>query len=55
VLTLRQFCAARLASHKIPRAFVFLDEIPLTERGKTDRARLRQRVLDALSQQIDML
>jgi long-chain acyl-CoA synthetase len=39
-LELRQFCSSRLAAHKIPRAFVVLDAIPLTTRGKTDRARL---------------
>jgi acyl-CoA synthetase (AMP-forming)/AMP-acid ligase II len=39
-LTVRQFCAARLAPHKIPRSVVFLDTIPLTVRGKTDRAKL---------------
>jgi acyl-CoA synthetase (AMP-forming)/AMP-acid ligase II len=37
---LRSYCAARLAPFKIPRQFVFLDRIPLTERGKADRARL---------------
>ncbi len=36
-LTVRQFCAERLAPHKIPRAVVFVDAIPLTARGKTDR------------------
>jgi acyl-CoA synthetase (AMP-forming)/AMP-acid ligase II len=40
LVELRRFCATRLASFKIPRAFVFLDEIPLTSRGKTDRAAL---------------
>jgi acyl-CoA synthetase (AMP-forming)/AMP-acid ligase II len=40
VLGLRRFCAARLAAHKIPRAVVFLEAIPLTPRGKTDRAAL---------------
>jgi long-chain acyl-CoA synthetase len=40
VVELRRFCAARLAAFKIPRVFVFLDEIPLTARGKTDRAAL---------------
>jgi long-chain acyl-CoA synthetase len=39
-LAVRRFCAARLAPHKIPRSVVFLDEIPLTARGKTDRAAL---------------
>jgi acyl-CoA synthetase (AMP-forming)/AMP-acid ligase II len=37
VLTVRQFCAARLAAHKVPRTVIFLDAIPLTARGKTDR------------------
>ena len=40
VVDLRRFCAARLASYKIPRQFVFMDEIPLTSRGKIDRAAL---------------
>ena len=39
-LAVRRFCAARLAPHKIPRAIVFVDAIPLTPRGKTDRAAL---------------
>jgi acyl-CoA synthetase (AMP-forming)/AMP-acid ligase II len=55
LLALRQFCAARLASHKIPRAFVFLDRIPLTERGKTDRIGLRDAVTAALGGDTDML
>ena len=40
LLELRSFCGRRLAAHKIPRAFVVLDRIPLTARGKTDRERL---------------
>jgi long-chain acyl-CoA synthetase len=40
VIDLRRFCASRLASYKIPRLFVFPDRIPLTSRGKTDRAAL---------------
>jgi acyl-CoA synthetase (AMP-forming)/AMP-acid ligase II len=39
-LTVRQFCAARLAPFKIPRSVVFLDAMPLTPRGKTDRTAL---------------
>lgn len=39
-LSVRQFCAARLAAFKIPRTIIFLDEIPLTSRGKTDRTAL---------------
>jgi acyl-CoA synthetase (AMP-forming)/AMP-acid ligase II len=40
VLDVRRFCASRLAPYKIPRAIIFLDAIPITERGKTDRAAL---------------
>jgi acyl-CoA synthetase (AMP-forming)/AMP-acid ligase II len=43
-LTVRQFCAARLAPHKIPRSVLFLDTIPMTVRGKTDRAALDELV-----------
>jgi long-chain acyl-CoA synthetase len=39
-LTVRQFCARRLAAHKIPRTILFLSTMPLTVRGKTDRAAL---------------
>ena len=42
-LEVRQFCAARLAPHKIPRVVITLDAIPLTARGKTDRAAIEQR------------
>jgi long-chain acyl-CoA synthetase len=49
-LSVRRYCAARLAPHKVPRTIVFVERIPLTTRGKTDRdaldavvrARLRQ-------------
>jgi acyl-coenzyme A synthetase/AMP-(fatty) acid ligase len=43
-----QFCAARLAAHKVPRTIIWLDRIPLTERGKTDRAKLEALVRDHL-------
>jgi long-chain acyl-CoA synthetase len=36
----RRFCAARLAPYKVPREVVFVDAIPLTARGKTDREAL---------------
>ncbi len=49
LLELRSFCGRRLAAHKIPRAFVVLDRIPLTARGKTDRERLRAAVAEALA------
>jgi acyl-CoA synthetase (AMP-forming)/AMP-acid ligase II len=40
LLQVRQFCSARLPPHKIPRALVLTDAIPLDARGKTDRVRL---------------
>lgn len=43
-LAVRRFCSARLAPHKIPRAVVFLDAIPLTARGKTDRRALDEAI-----------
>jgi long-chain acyl-CoA synthetase len=42
--TVRRFCSARLAPHKIPRTVVVLDSMPLTARGKTDRRALEERV-----------
>jgi long-chain acyl-CoA synthetase len=39
-LTVRRFCAERLAPHKIPRTILLLGAMPLTARGKTDRAAL---------------
>lgn len=47
--SLRAHCASRLAPFKIPRRFLFLDRIPLTERGKTDRIRLEALVGEHLS------
>jgi acyl-CoA synthetase (AMP-forming)/AMP-acid ligase II len=48
VISIRQFCAARLAAYKIPRLIITLDRIPLTERGKTDRRRLQEIVDERL-------
>ena len=42
VVELRRFCGVRLAVHKIPRVFVFVPKIPLSDRGKTDRAHLER-------------
>ena len=49
-LGVRRFCAARLASYKVPRAIVFVDRVPLTARGKTDRAALAALVRARLGQ-----
>jgi long-chain acyl-CoA synthetase len=39
-LEVRQFCAARLAPHKVPRSIIFLPSLPVTPRGKIDRGQL---------------
>jgi acyl-CoA synthetase (AMP-forming)/AMP-acid ligase II len=46
---IRSFCALRLAGYKVPRTIIQLDGIPLTERGKTDRAALDAIVRERLS------
>ena len=48
-LEVRRFCAARLAAYKIPREYLFLDEMPRDERGKTSRRALEALVADRLS------
>lgn len=48
-LVIRRYCAERLASYKVPRAIVFVERIPLTARGKTDRAALDALVRARLS------
>jgi long-chain acyl-CoA synthetase len=44
--TVRRHCAEQLAAHKIPRQFVFLDTLPLDDRGKTDFESLKTLVFD---------
>jgi long-chain acyl-CoA synthetase len=48
---IREFCAARLAPYKIPRAFVFVDELPRDIRGKTNRRALEALVTERLGKQ----
>ena len=38
----RSHCAEKLSPHKIPRDLIFLDSLPLTPRGKVDRAALEE-------------
>jgi acyl-CoA synthetase (AMP-forming)/AMP-acid ligase II len=47
-LEVRRFCSARLAAYKIPREYLFLDEMPRDERGKTSRRALEALVADHL-------
>lgn len=48
-LDVRRYCAERLAPHKIPHVWIFMDAIPLTERGKTDRGQLQSMVVEHLA------
>ena len=50
-LDVRQYCAMRLAAHKVPRLYVFLDEMPRDERGKTSRRALDEAVARELADQ----
>ncbi len=38
---IRAFCAQHLADYKVPRSFIFLDELPRNPGGKVVKARLR--------------
>ena len=49
-LDVRQYCASRLAAFKIPRCVIFLDVMPMTPRGKTDRAALDGLVRERLAE-----
>lgn len=44
---LRAFCGERLARYKVPRRFIFLEELPLTGTGKVQKAALRKATLPA--------
>jgi long-chain acyl-CoA synthetase len=50
-LEVRQFCASRLAPHKVPRAVIFLPSLPVTARGKTDRAQLLSMAMERLGEE----
>ena len=43
-------CRGRIASFKIPRAVIFLDELPVTSSGKIQKAQLRERALQMLGE-----
>jgi fatty-acyl-CoA synthase len=41
---LRQFCQAQLSAHKAPSHWVFVDQLPVTPTGKTQKFLLRQQL-----------
>jgi acyl-CoA synthetase (AMP-forming)/AMP-acid ligase II len=54
-LAVRRFCAARLSPHKIPRAVLLVEAIPMTPRGKTDRVALQELVRARLGSRLEAL
>jgi long-chain acyl-CoA synthetase len=48
-LDVRRFCAMRLAAHKVPRVYVFFEELPRDERGKTSRRVLEEAIAHELA------
>ena len=45
---IREFGRGRVASFKLPRHVLFVEELPMTSSGKVRKAELRERALDAL-------
>jgi acyl-CoA synthetase (AMP-forming)/AMP-acid ligase II len=41
-------CRGRIASFKIPRAVIFVDEFPMTSSGKIQKVKLREAALERL-------
>ena len=42
------FCRGKLASFKLPRCVLFMDEYPMTPSGKVQKYQLRELALEAL-------
>jgi long-chain acyl-CoA synthetase len=50
---LLDFCRARLSGWQVPKRIVFLNEMPVTERGKISRRVLAERYAFAVSEKVD--
>lgn len=50
---LRAFCTDKIAFHKIPAYFVFVDEYPTTASGKIQKYKLRQEAVEQLNREED--
>lgn len=47
---LQALCRERLAAYKVPRRFVFVDELPMTPTGKVQKVELRKKVRSLLDE-----
>jgi fatty-acyl-CoA synthase len=43
---LQAFCRARLASYKVPKEILFIDELPYSPYGKVEKLKLKERFLE---------
>jgi long-chain acyl-CoA synthetase len=54
VSQVRAYCVAHMSPHKIPRRILFVDDVPVDGRGKTDRGLLEARVKEAVEEAEDL-
>jgi fatty-acyl-CoA synthase len=45
---IREFCAGRIARHKIPRYVKVVDEFPMTVTGKVQKFKMREVAIEEL-------
>ena len=50
-LELKKYCRERIAIHKVPVSFLFVEEYPLTASGKVQKFKLRELALENLTKQ----
>ncbi|MFP4390201.1 MAG: AMP-binding enzyme, partial [Desulfococcaceae bacterium] len=50
---MREFCANKIAFHKIPAFFIFVEEYPTTASGKIQKYKLRERATELLGREAD--
>jgi fatty-acyl-CoA synthase len=49
----KEFCKGKIAFHKIPAFFFFVDEYPTTASGKVQKYKLREEATVALGREAD--
>ncbi|MCG8565976.1 MAG: AMP-binding protein [Desulfobacterales bacterium] len=50
---MREFCTGKIAFHKIPRFFLFVEEYPTTASGKIQKYKLREQATQALDRETE--